>query len=206
MHPARFRDRVYVSWTRFLFNPVNGSYVQSPIFFAFSSDGGQTFSDPQNISGNVLYDQGSRPIVAYDGTVYVIFEGAQRLSTLDSTYIVKSTNGGVTFSKPVKVADVQDVIPLANTAFRVNSFPAGAAAPNGDLYVAWSTLMSNAGGLAQRARTPTATRPLSTANRWTVARPGLPPYRSSPRLTHPTALRSGYPAPDGLSAPAAPPR
>jgi len=141
------RDRVYVSWTRYIFNPQNGRFVQSPIFFAYSTDGGKTFSDPQNIAGNVLYDQGSRPIVGYDGTVYVIFEGATRLSTLDSTYIVKSTDGGVSFGKPVAIAQLQDIIPLANTAFRVNSFPAGAAAPNGDLYVAWSTLMSNGGGL-----------------------------------------------------------
>jgi len=142
-----YRDRVYVSWTRFLFNPIQGFYVQSPIFFAYSTDGGQTFSVPQNISGNVLYDQGSRPIVGYDGTVYVIFEGSTRLATLNSTYIVKSTDGGVTFGKPVAVAQLQDVIPLANTVFRVNSFPAGTAAPNGDLYVAWSTLMSNGSGL-----------------------------------------------------------
>jgi hypothetical protein len=141
-----YQDRVYVSWTRFLFNPSKGSYVQSPIFFAYSTDGGHTFSEPQNIAGNVLYDQGSRPIVGYDGTVYVIFEGATRLATLDSTYIVKSTDGGVTFGKPVKVAALQDVIPLANTAFRVNSFPAGAAAPNGDLYVAWSTLLRDSDG------------------------------------------------------------
>ena len=94
-----FRDRVYVSWTRFLFNPHNGSYVQSPIFFAYSTDGGATFSTPTNISGNVLYDQGSRPIVGYDGTVYVIFEGATRLSTLDSQWIVKSTDGGVTLEE-----------------------------------------------------------------------------------------------------------
>ena len=142
-----FKDRVYVSWTRFLFNAANGRYVQSPIFFAFSTDGGQTFSEPTNISGNVLYDQGSRPVVAYDGSVYVIFDGSTRLATRNSTYIVKSTDGGATFGKPVKIATLQEVIPLANTAFRVNSFPAGAAAPNGDLYVAWSSLMSNGGGL-----------------------------------------------------------
>ena len=142
-----FRDRVYVSWTRFIFNPQNGRFVQSPIFFAYSKDGGQTFSDPQAVSGNVLYSQGSRPIVGHDGTVYVIWDGATRLSALDGTYIVKSTDGGVTFGKPVKVADLQDVIPLANAAFRNDSFPAGAAAPNGDLYVAWTTLMSNSGGL-----------------------------------------------------------
>jgi len=142
-----FRDRVYVSWTRYIFNAHNGSYVQSPIFFAYSTDGGATFSTPTSISGNVLYDQGSRPIVGYDGTLYVIFEGATRLSTLDSQWIVKSTDGGVTWSKPTKIADVQDVIPPANTVYRDDSFPAGDAAPNGDLYVAWSTQMSNSGGL-----------------------------------------------------------
>jgi hypothetical protein len=38
-----FRDRVYVTWTRFIFNPVNGRYVESPIAFAFWKDGGKTF-------------------------------------------------------------------------------------------------------------------------------------------------------------------
>jgi hypothetical protein len=142
-----FRDRVYVSWTRFLFNPHNGSYVQSPIFFAYSTDHGATFSAPTMISGNVLYDQGSRPIVGYDGTVSVIFEGATRLSTLDAQWIVKSTDGGLTWGKPVKIADVQDVIPPANASYRDDSFPAAGAAPNGDLYVAWSTQLSDGGGL-----------------------------------------------------------
>ena len=198
-----FRDRVYVSWTRFLFNPAKGSYVQSPIFFAYSADGGQTFSDPQNISGNVLYDQGSRPIVAYDGTVYVTFEGATRLSTFDSTYIVKSTDGGATFGKPVKVADVQDVIPLANTVFRVNSFPAGAAAPNGDLYLAWSTLMSNSGGLC-----PTRTNTnCHSSTVYSKSTDGGATW-SAPALIFPTLDASnqtavGYPAPDGLTAPSA---
>jgi hypothetical protein len=142
-----FRDRVYVTFTRYVFNASTGAFVQAPIFFAYSSDGGATFSKPAAIGGNVLYDQGSRPIVGPDGTLYVIFEGATRLATLDSQWIVKSTDGGATFSKPVKIADVQDIVPPANTVFRVNSFPAGAAAPNGNLYVAWSTQESNSGGL-----------------------------------------------------------
>jgi hypothetical protein len=148
-----FRDRVYVSWTRFLFNAHNGSYTQSPIFFAYSTDGGATFSTPTNISGNVLYDQGSRPIVGYDGTVYVIFEGSTRLATLDSQWIVKSTDGGATFGPPTKIADVQDVIPPANTAYRDDSFPAGDAAPNGDLYVAWSTQVKDSDGTLCATRT-----------------------------------------------------
>jgi hypothetical protein len=140
-----YRDRVYVSWTRFIFNAHNGRYVQSPIFFAYSTDGGRTFSTPQGIGGNVLYDQGSRPLVAPDGTVYVIFEGSTRLAALSSTYIVKSTDGGATFGPPVAIASLADIISPKYTVFRTNSFPAGAVAPNGDLYVAWSTEVPNDG-------------------------------------------------------------
>ena len=43
--------------------------------------------------------------------------------------MAKSTDGGATWSKPVAIAPLQAVIPLANTAFRVNSFPAAAASP-----------------------------------------------------------------------------
>src|SRR4029453_13101147 len=68
-----FRDRVYVTWTRFLFQAGTGAYVQSPIFFVYSTDGGATFSTPKSIVGNVLYGQGSRPVVGPDGTLYVFW-------------------------------------------------------------------------------------------------------------------------------------
>jgi hypothetical protein len=141
-----FRDRVYVTWTRYIFNAHNGNYVQSPIDFAFSTDGGKTFSTPQLISGNVLYDQGSRPIVGPDGTVYVFFEGSTRLATLNSTYVVKSSDGGATWSKPVAVSQLVDISTPADAVFRVNSFPAADVAPNGDLYAAWSTQVSDSSG------------------------------------------------------------
>ncbi len=202
-----FRDRVYVSWTRFIFNPSNGAYVQSPIFFAYSTNGGQTFSTPKNISGNVLYDQGSRPVVGYDGTVYVFFEGATRLATLDSTYVVKSTDGGVTFGKPVAVAQLVDIIPPANTVFRVNSFPAADAAPNGDLYVAWSTQMSDGGGLCASPTnngchlTAVYSKSTNGGATWSAPAPIFPALDASTR----TAI--GYPVtqPGGgtLNAPAA---
>jgi hypothetical protein len=197
-----FRDRVYVSWTRFIFNANNGSYVQSPIFFAYSTDGGATFSTPQNISGRVLYDQGSRPVVGYDGTVYVFWEGSTRLATLDSTYVAKSTDGGVTFSKPVAVASLQAVIPPANTAFRINSFPAADAAPNGDLYVAWSTQMSNSGGLCP-TRTNTGCHLAAVYSKssdggftWSA------PATIFSTLDVSNRIPDGYPA-GGLNAPAA---
>lgn len=134
-----FVNRVYVTFTRFAFNPANGSYVQSPIFEAHSTDGGHTFSTPQSIAGNVLYSQGSRPVVGPDGTVYIFWDGATRLSTLDSTYMVKSTDGGVSWSKPVQISTLNEIDSPADTVFRVNSFPAAAVAPNGDIYATWST-------------------------------------------------------------------
>jgi hypothetical protein len=136
---SAFRDNIYVTWTRFLFNGHNGAYTQSPIFFVRSTDGGATFSAPKAISGNVLYGQGSRPVVGPDGSLSVFWNGSTRLASLNSTYVVKSTDGGATFSKPVAISRLTDTSVLKDTAFRVNSFPAAAAAPNGDLYATWTT-------------------------------------------------------------------
>jgi hypothetical protein len=138
-----FRDRVYVTWTRFLFQAGTGAYVQSPIFFVYSTDGGATFSTPKSIVGNVLYGQGSRPVVGPDGTLYVFWNGSTRLASLNSTYMVKSTDGGDTWSPPLSVATVTNIPGVRNTVFRVNSYPAAAAAPNGDVYVTWNTEVDN---------------------------------------------------------------
>ncbi len=139
-----FVNRIYVTWTRFVFNPTTGGYVQSPIAFAYSSDDGATFSTPVLISGNVLYGQGSRPVVGPDGTLYVFWDASTRLATFDSIYMVKSTDGGVTWSAPTAVATLTDIAPPANTAFRVNSFPAAAVGADGTLTVVWDTEAKNA--------------------------------------------------------------
>ena len=208
-HPTSpFRDRVYVTWTRFLFNPAHGFYVQSPIAVAYSSNGGQTFSAPQLIVGNVLYGQGSRPVIGPDGTVYVFWDASTRLATLDSIWVVKSTDGGVTWSKPVAVSQLVDIIPVANTAFRVNSYPAAAAAPNGDLYVTWSSLMSDSTGGLCPARTNTGCHAATLLSKstdggatWSAPVPAFPSVDASTRTAQ------GYPVtqPDGstLNAPAA---
>ena len=138
-----FQDRIYVTWTRFIFNPVTGGYVQSPIAVAYSSDDGATFSAPQLISGNVLYGQGSRPVVGPDGTVYVFWDASTRLATFDSIYMVQSMDGGVSWSKPVALATLTDIAPPANTLFRVNSFPAAAVGADGTLTAVWNTEANN---------------------------------------------------------------
>jgi hypothetical protein len=202
-----FRDRVYVTWTRFLFNAHTRAYVQSPIAFAYSSDGGATFSTPKLIAGNVLYGQGSHPVVGPDGTLYVFWDGSTRLATLDSIWMVKSSDGGATFSKPVAVSQLVDIIPVANTAFRNNSYPAATAAPNGDLYASWASMMSDTGGLCP-ARTNTGchatvmySKSTNGGSTWSAAVPAFAAADASTRTP------IGYPVtqPDGstLNAPAA---
>jgi hypothetical protein len=139
-----FQGRIYVSWTRFVFKAGTGAYVQSPIIFAYSTDGGQTFSPPQLVSPNVLYSQGSHVMVGPDGTVYVLWDGDTKFGPFDSTWMVKSTDGGISWSKPVAIAPLVDISTPANAVFRVNSFPSGDVAPNGDVYAAWSTEALNA--------------------------------------------------------------
>src|SRR6266508_1311624 len=138
-----FQDRIYVSWTRFIFTAHYGSYVQSPIFFVYSTDGGATFSTPKNISGSAHYSQGSRPVVGPDWTLYVFWNGSTRLESLNSTYMAKSTDGGDTWSSPLSVATMTNIPGVRNTVFRVNSYPAAAAAPNGDVYATWNTEVDN---------------------------------------------------------------
>src|SRR6266511_1283497 len=126
---SAFRDNVYVTLTRFKFNGHSGAYTQSPIFFVRSTDGGATFSTPKAISGNVLYGQGSRPVVGPDGTLYVFWDGSTRLASLNSTYVVKSTDGGATFSSPIAISKLTDSADLHNHLFRKQPFPAGGTGP-----------------------------------------------------------------------------
>ncbi len=214
-----FQDRVYVSWTRFIFNPINGRYVQSPIAFVYSADGGATFSAPQLIAGNVLYDQGSHIVVGADGTVYVFWEGSTRLAMLNSIWMVSSSDGGVTWSKPVAVSSVADILNPFNTAFRVNSYPAADISTDGTLVAAWASEVPNGGttfagttgcayfivgtGAVRANCHATITVSMSTDGgmTWSTAAPAFPALDAASRTA------AGYPAtnPDGsmLNAPAA---
>lgn len=124
-----FYGRTYVTATRFL-NGIQGSYAESPIYLSYSDDGGQTWSRPQEISGSnaavCTYqetgpanecdeDQDSNPVVAPDGTVYVYFLNEQNEAEWEYSFdfdnqvmVVKSTDGGETFSDPVPAAQLED--------------------------------------------------------------------------------------------------
>jgi hypothetical protein len=188
-----FKDRIYVTWTRFIFNANNGHYVQSPIAFVSSSDGGATFTTPKLISGNVLYGQGSHPVVGPDGTLYVFWDASTRLASFDSTWMVKSTDGGATWSNPLAVAPLIDSSPLHDTAFRVNSYPAAAAAPNGDLYATWTTVISGASTAVYSKSTDggatwsATTRVFTAGNRTAIGYP----------VTNPDGTTLNAPSPTG---------
>lgn len=164
-----FYGRVYVTWSRFL--SFSGAYIESPIWESHSDDGGLTWSTAQEISGSSSTctfqeegaalecdeDQFSVPTIGPDGTVYVAFENEQHEAAwepgdvFENQYlVVKSTDGGVTWSPPVSVVDLEDGSldypvnvngrqTLSGLQIRVNSAGNVVADPNsGKLYLVFA--------------------------------------------------------------------
>lgn len=91
-----FKNSVYATWTRFEFDSQD-NYLESPIFFSASRNGGLSWSTPQEISGRntalctfsgtplandgrCREDQFSSPVVGPDGTIFVAFENDQAIN------------------------------------------------------------------------------------------------------------------------------
>jgi hypothetical protein len=169
---SSFRDRVYVSWTEFAANGTGYIYA------SHSNDYGQSFSAKVVVStdsvlcpttfgiptpnGRCNENQFSQPFTAPDGTLYVVFDNYNNAVTgadnRNQVLISKSTDGGVTFSAPVKVADFYDLpncdtyqgagadpfracVPEkggTNSVFRAANYPSGAVNPDHPLDIAVS--------------------------------------------------------------------
>jgi hypothetical protein len=178
----------YATWT--LFVSHKGAYASSAIYEAHSTDGGYTWSTPQAISGRngnlCTYqedgvfdgscdeDQFSVPTVAPGGTVYVAFQNSQnqalweRHEQFDDQYlVVKSSDGGRTWSTPRFVVgledgtrdyplNVDDRQTLSGYQVRVNSAGNIVADPNdGTLYLTFAD---------NRAGTHDVNHPVTNAN------------------------------------------
>jgi hypothetical protein len=123
-----FYGRAYLVAARYLNGP-HGSYDESAVYFAYSDDGGRTWSRPKDISGtNVLCtsqsagaanecDENSFPIpeVAPNGDLVVHFANNNIESAwetpgeFENTLLaVRSTNGGATFTNPGVIAHLED--------------------------------------------------------------------------------------------------
>jgi hypothetical protein len=94
---------VYVAWARY-----TGQAANDVILFSRSTDGGRTFSRPARLSQGRGEEQFADIGVGPQGAVYVTFrEIAHQNPTQNRIRIVRSTNGGQSFSSPVTVASIE---------------------------------------------------------------------------------------------------
>jgi hypothetical protein len=161
-----FQDRVYVTWTEFA--PTGTAFI----YEAYSADYGEHFSPRHLVSLNSPLcpndyglgtadtcneNQFSQPFVGPDGVLYVIYSNFNNAETFGTTpdnrnqiLMVKSLDGGNTFSNPVKVADYFDLpdcatyqgghdfgracvpekAPTHNSIFRATNLGSGAVNPS----------------------------------------------------------------------------
>jgi hypothetical protein len=161
-----YQDRVYVTWTNF------ASDFTAYIYEVYSDNYGETFSAPVLVStndgtlcsntyglptpnGNCNENQFSDPFTGSDGALYVAYANYNNpLSSATDNHnqvlLVKSTDGGASFSAPVKVADYYDLPDCAtyqagqdafracvpekgantNSVFRAANYPAGVVNPS----------------------------------------------------------------------------
>jgi hypothetical protein len=125
-----FRGRCYISYL---------DAESDRIMTLRSSDGGLTWSRP-SAAPSLLVPRpivnGAQPMVLSDGTLLVVYTVFGRLD-LDGTEldVIRSTDGGATFSGPLPVASVrnQDV-----SGMRAAPLPSAAVDGAGRIYVAWS--------------------------------------------------------------------
>jgi hypothetical protein len=125
---SRFYGRSYLTWSKF--ESHDGAYASSAIWGSYSDDGGATWSAGKEISGSnpalctfqwtgpageCDQNQFSVPTIRADGTVFVAFQNEQNQSLweagerFDDQYlIVRSDDGGVTWSTPRFVIGVED--------------------------------------------------------------------------------------------------
>lgn len=120
-----YQDRVYVTYTNF------ASDGTGYIYEAYSADYGETFSTPVLVSrdtpactqtfglptpkGRCNENQGSQPFVGRDGALYVTFANFNNATSAggkdnhNQMLLARSSNGGRSFSTPVKVGDYYEL-------------------------------------------------------------------------------------------------
>ncbi len=135
----RGNGRVYVCWARF-----TGS--QNHLSVKYSADGGDTWNDSHFVGpqGDINNMQGCNVTTAPNHDVFVSWRtfdpNPSNANPNDSAiFVSRSTNGGATFSTPVKVANFVDYRQTATRTppqFRIFTITTLAADANG-VYVGW---------------------------------------------------------------------
>jgi Tol biopolymer transport system component len=145
---------VYIAYSVFLGNTVEN--VRSRILFASSTDCALTWSKPIKLSESQHILQ--RPMVVIDpsdptgNTLYVSFRSFAHGNNPDAIFIVKSTDGGQTFTKPIEVASFYPFDQGTSIySFRTNSYPTLAVDGEGIVYLAWTQRKEGPDGFARIA-------------------------------------------------------
>ena len=141
---SRWKGNVYLAWTRFDVYGSSNPEDHSQIYFTRSTDHGQTFSMPFQISdtgGDCLDSdntvEGAVPAVGPKGEVYIVWAGPLGL------VFDKSLDGGVTFGKDKVIGKIPGGWDFGVAGLdRANGMPNTAVdlsnGPNkGTLYVNW---------------------------------------------------------------------
>jgi hypothetical protein len=145
---------IYLTYTRFNYGSANDCQndlgtTTTPIMMRKSTDGGLTWTSNANeinVSGAPYPDShGSQPIVAQDGSVFVVFESFSTTcpggAPDDCIVVARSPDGGSSWGRSA-VRELSNTgpyssLPDATGAFRTNNFPSIGVAPNGRVMVVW---------------------------------------------------------------------
>ena len=148
----------YATWIRGDYPPgQRQSPIADLVSFAFrgeamisrTTDGGQTWSEPEPMRRSNNYFQGNQIAVGPDGTLYNVtanlFTGAGIQPNLQGVYmgVMRSGDAGEHWSAPTRIAPIRTAqlfVPDDNFPIRAEDYlPDIATDPtNGDIYVVWS--------------------------------------------------------------------
>jgi hypothetical protein len=107
---------VYVVWGRY-----PGQSSNNVMYFARSTDHGQSFSRPIRVAPGLAEEQFGDVTVGPDGDVYVTFvTSAVQNPTQAAVWLIKSEDQGLSFTDPVKVAAID---PFDSDEFSGNGAP-----------------------------------------------------------------------------------
>jgi hypothetical protein len=148
-------NRAWATWIQGNLPGENISFAKLSHAFSYrgtpmvsrTTDGGETWSAPQPMTNANLYAQGNQIVVLPDGTLVdvqaVLFKGSGIQPSSNGVYIavMRSTDGGVHWSSPSKIAPLGTVGESADGhALRVGDYLPDIAVDRatGALYVTWA--------------------------------------------------------------------
>ena len=158
---------LYVAYTTFTTDGQPPSQIQ----FVRSTDCGLTWSKPVALSDNTVNQGAMLAIDPLSGTLYVSWRRFATTGLSDAILIVKSTDGGQTFSTPVQVAAINAFDQgTTDFSFRSNAYPAMSVDGVGRIYMAWAERGLGAAASGGDARIVLTTSK-DGGNTWTARKP-----------------------------------